>query len=553
MVGCPTCGAELHFNIDLQKMVCDYCGNAFDINQISDNSIRDDAKTSCFDSYVYICPSCGAEILTTDKNDAVGFCQYCGNQSLVFDKVRKEWPPDGIIPFRVTSDECKQLYVKEAKKYFFVSRKYKNPDRLGAFRGIYMPFWDYNISVNSGILFKAVTDRKYLSDSRYKISTYNIVGKLNYKSSGYSHDASANFDDTISEGVVPFNNDGIVDFAPGFLSGFYAEVGNVDPNEYKYMIKDQAIEVEKEKIFNDSKMQSVLAIKHIDIIENEDKRIPIRISSAKKILKPVWFLSYKNKNKITYSAVNGQTGRVSADLPLSPIRILLTSLVASFFFFLVFLLTASILPAMKPNSVLAICSELLLFGDFLLYGAFVETIRKNQIKNKIKIKIKKETRRRLDPKSLFFGISFYLLVTFPAFFSSFLTSQFFNIAIVPAVLIVLFFILKRRQYARFKEIDSEEFRGVNNFRKRILTEAQKTNRIFIISQIFIYITVLCSVVVAFLGFANNSIVYSLCVFQAVELFVLALIHIFFQSNIAKRPLPQFKKHGLSSQEKDPND
>ena len=78
MVGCPTCGAALRFDIASQKMACDHCGNFFETQRLADNSSRDDARSSQFDSYVYICPSCGAELLTTDKSVsevayAVGF------------------------------------------------------------------------------------------------------------------------------------------------------------------------------------------------------------------------------------------------------------------------------------------------------------------------------------------------------------------------------------------------------------------------------------------------------------------------------------------------
>ena len=134
MVGCPTCGAALRFDIASQKMACDHCGNLFETQKLSDNSSRDDARSSQFDSYVYICPSCGAELLTTDKNDAVGFCQYCGGASMIYEKMRQEWKPDYIIPFKVTKEDCKKAYCKEVRRHPFVSRKYSKSDLSSAFR-----------------------------------------------------------------------------------------------------------------------------------------------------------------------------------------------------------------------------------------------------------------------------------------------------------------------------------------------------------------------------------------------------------------------------------
>ena len=42
MVGCPTCGAALRFDIATQKMACDYCGGSFETQSLSDNSLRDE-------------------------------------------------------------------------------------------------------------------------------------------------------------------------------------------------------------------------------------------------------------------------------------------------------------------------------------------------------------------------------------------------------------------------------------------------------------------------------------------------------------------------------
>ena len=37
-------------------------------------------------------------------------------------------------------------------------------------------------------------------------------------------------------------------------------------------------------------------------------------------LLPVWFLSYKYRNKYYYFAMNGQTGEVAGQLPVSPVK-----------------------------------------------------------------------------------------------------------------------------------------------------------------------------------------------------------------------------------------
>ena len=100
MVHCPTCGSPLRFDIASQLMVCDYCRNSFQTGTLPDR-ISDDARTEAyFDSYAYLCPSCGAEINTTDKNDAVGFCPYCKGSSMIRGKGSFEKAVNGIYALR---------------------------------------------------------------------------------------------------------------------------------------------------------------------------------------------------------------------------------------------------------------------------------------------------------------------------------------------------------------------------------------------------------------------------------------------------------------------
>ena len=169
MIYCPDCGSELLFDSASQMMVCGYCKNRFDPYKLKDN-LSNDAKTQVFfDSYAYICPSCGAEIDTADKNDAVGFCPYCKGSSMIFDKLRRDWTPEGIVPFMITKEQCKQLYCAQVKKYFFVSGKFRNPDLIEEFRGIYMPYWFYNFS-QKGII--TVSGTKEHRSGNYRIVDY---------------------------------------------------------------------------------------------------------------------------------------------------------------------------------------------------------------------------------------------------------------------------------------------------------------------------------------------------------------------------------------------
>ena len=47
MVYCPSCGAELLFDIDSQMMICEHCKNSFEPSTLNDNT-SNDAQTQSY-------------------------------------------------------------------------------------------------------------------------------------------------------------------------------------------------------------------------------------------------------------------------------------------------------------------------------------------------------------------------------------------------------------------------------------------------------------------------------------------------------------------------
>ncbi|MBQ3264906.1 MAG: hypothetical protein IJH07_03925 [Ruminococcus sp.] len=371
MIQCPGCGGALRFDIPTQLMLCDHCGGTYD--PASTATMNKDANgRKMFDTYVFTCPSCGGELLTTDQTDAVGFCPFCGGASMLYDRIHRQWEPEYIIPFQITKEQCKELYVKEAKRSVFTSRKYRDPQLIESFRGIYMPYWVYQaLQVGE---FSLEGEKK----GAFTVSSYRVTGNIDVQLDGYGHDASKEFDDRISEHIAPFDPHGHKPFAPGYLSGFYADVGDVNAHQYD----KKAIDAMSEDTARLLSQQNAVVrpdggLRKIRIFPQK-AQIPTSVTSAQRTLYPVWFMSYRNKDKITYAAVNGQTGKVSADLPVSPWKILLTVLIvgaaiaASLFF----------LPSVKANWTLAASALLLVIGSIILHVAFNRVVNEETGLNK---------------------------------------------------------------------------------------------------------------------------------------------------------------------------
>ena len=363
MIYCPGCGNGLRFDIPSQLMLCDACGGYYD--PASTVSMNKDAQGHrVFESFVFTCPSCGGELLTTDPNDAVGFCPFCGGASMLYDRIHQQWEPEYIIPFQITKEQCKELYVKEAKRSIFTSRQYRDPQLIEGFRGIYMPYWSYQAIQRGDFSLKG--DKKGV----FTTETFRITGNIDVELDGYGHDASKGFDDRISEDIAPFDPRGHKPFAPGYLSGFYADIGDVNALDYNKKATDVICEDTAKLLAKEpSIFRADGGIRDIKV-SAADAQIPTSVTSAKRTLYPVWFMSYRNKDKITYAAVNGQTGKVSADLPVSPWKILLmVLLVGAAIAALLF-----IMPSVKANWTLAASALLLAIGAIVLRVSFSNAV-----------------------------------------------------------------------------------------------------------------------------------------------------------------------------------
>ena len=355
MIYCPGCGQGLRFDIATQMMVCPSCDGTYD--PATTGRMSKDAHTKpTFDSYIFTCPSCGGELLTTDEHDAVGFCPFCGGASMLFDRVHQQWEPQYIIPFQITKEQCKELYEREARRSIFTSKLYRDPKLIEGFRGIYMPYWNYQAIQKGSYHLKGEKKGFFVK------KTYRITGNTDVELDGYGHDASQNFDDRISEHIAPFDPRGHKPFAPGYLSGFYADVGDVNAHAYDQKATDSIRENTARLLASEKAITSSTGgIRDIEV-DVKSAQIPTELVSAQRTLYPVWFMSYRNKDKITYAAVNGQTGKVSADLPVSPWKILLTVLITGV------LIAAGLffLPSVKANAALIVSIALLIIGTIVL-------------------------------------------------------------------------------------------------------------------------------------------------------------------------------------------
>ncbi len=318
---CPNCDAALTFDAEKQRFVCEFCISDFSEEDLSESEAQEKAERFeaenaefCGELNEYNCPSCGAEIVT-DKSTVVHYCYYCHNPVVLSDRVSGVMKPSKIIPFKFDKKEAVNIFLRYAKKKLFLPRDYFSAENVELLSGVYYPFWvvdaDAEGSLNA-IAHKVRTWRvgnyRYTETSNFAVKR---GGALHFED--ISASAIKEEDKAMLEGVLPYPLDAYSEFSMPYLLGYSAKKRNIEREELSGEVRDRM----------HGYTQSLLmrTVNNYTSVETPTVGINIKASRWEYAMLPIWILTYrkkgkKNKKVYTY-AMNGHTGKIYGELPVS--------------------------------------------------------------------------------------------------------------------------------------------------------------------------------------------------------------------------------------------
>ena len=325
MFKCSNCGGQLRFNETLQLLKCDQCSSTFLPNVVKNYSSNDlsEEHENCYEGKEYKCKQCGATLFTLDDT-AVTFCSYCGSQSVLPDRMVQHNNPDVIIPFKITKEQAIAEYKKKISSFLFAPDYLKDDVVIDKFRGIYMPYGVYNFGYkgsfeNSGEKY-GYSKGNYSYYYKYRI---DADGDISYK--GISYDLVLKYYDNFST-AIPFDYRDAVEFNPAYIAGFYAD--SFDLNEDRYLSDAKVI------VKADSK-ERLQKYREYRKFGCHYPTIDLDVNSVNIGMYPVYFMAARDKaeKNIHYAVINGQNGKVAADLPVDFKKYIIVSLLISILIF----------------------------------------------------------------------------------------------------------------------------------------------------------------------------------------------------------------------------
>ena len=328
---CPACSASISFNPKEQKWKCDYCGSSFSIEEMKkhknsssekNNQKKKESKEEDPGNYVsYKCQSCGAEIVA-DEQTAATFCVYCGNTAILKSKLDGKFAPDCLIPFKKTKEDAVAAFKSLNKGRPLMPKFFNNVENIEKIKGIYIPFWLYNVDVSGELEIEGTNITTWtsgdMSYTKTDIYSKKRSGTIVFKR--IPVDGASRFSNDIMNTIEPFNYDELIDYNHGYLSGFYAERYDEEGEKVYKEVADRAKTTATNVMKEDGKRYQTEKIKSNTLTPHE--------VGKEYAMLPVWMVNIKFNNKMHTFAMNGQTGEFVGNIPISKSKLLIYSIIS---------------------------------------------------------------------------------------------------------------------------------------------------------------------------------------------------------------------------------
>ena len=386
MYGCPNCGSELLYDIKLGRLRCGSCRSSFDVDSIKREK---DAEQDLYEIQAFRCPQCGGEIYTNDHTIA-GFCSYCGASAVLQQRTEQIKVPFRIFPFTVDKSDCRKRFRDFVNRCAYVPEEYKNPEAEHEFRGIYVPSHSYEAEAEGAYQMKGKTttyNGKKKGRRHYTVKEWDMNIEASGKVTDITHAASSSFPDEQSEWI----QDGIDRgsgrvFAPGFLCGFYADTADVPPEVYEPYAETVA----------GQKLEDQLNANLAGMDVTRAKREPVlHTRYAGDVLKPVWFMSYRNRGRVAYAAIDGRNANISCDVPVDSKKFTIISLILAAVLFVIFSLFQDLMFTAKTMLGITALFNLVLC---LLWHSNIKRLYQREVAREYRVKKKRRKKRLSNEK-----------------------------------------------------------------------------------------------------------------------------------------------------------
>ena len=336
---CPECGGDAEWNAAKQALACPYCGTIVPWSDGEDPLgaviVEHDLETALASSSQVDhglmaekksvkCESCQA-ISIFDPDRAAQRCDFCGSPAIVpVDDMENLITPESLLPAVVAAPQVRDQLRAWYGSRWFAPTKLKRAALTDTLHGIYLPYWTFDAHVDAQWTAESgyhyyVTET--FQDSNGKTATRqvqrtrweNSAGQLTHFFDDDAVPGTVGVHTALLRKVEPFPTlSDLKPYDPAYVRGWTVERYQVDLG--------QASQVSKQQM--DATLYQLCAREVPgDTQRNLQVESTYQGRTFKHILVPVWLTTYTYGPKSFQVVVNGYTGKMAGEFPLSWVKI----------------------------------------------------------------------------------------------------------------------------------------------------------------------------------------------------------------------------------------
>lgn len=372
---CSSCGGTMVFSPETETLTCQYCGQQRDIEipcgEIEENDFDywvaqkhsgeeaaaregepvagpDDRETETTsepgaggvegadsrESEVLqiTCTQCGATT-TFSPNTASQNCPFCSSPLMASEAhVASFWEPNYVVPFSVSQKRCGELFGKWAKAAYFAPNAFRRLT-MGSrrFSGVYLPYWTYDadtVGHYTGRRGTVYTERDSDGKERSRVSWTYVSGDVSESFDDVLVPAVDNLPRKVLQQVIDWDQASYKKYTREYMAGFETQIYTVDFEAgYAYALETMRKTL-KDLVERDigGDQQQVLSLE-MDVSNRKFKLL----------LLPIWTTACRYKGKVYQVVINGRSGKVYGQKPVSWIKVLLAIIAACGLLYLLYM------------------------------------------------------------------------------------------------------------------------------------------------------------------------------------------------------------------------
>ncbi|MEO5712730.1 MAG: zinc ribbon domain-containing protein [Luteolibacter sp.] len=350
---CPECGGDAEWNASKKALACPYCGTIVPWSDGEDpmgaaivehdletalSSVQPEDRGLRAEKKSVKCESCQA-ISIFDPDRAAQRCDFCGSPSIVpMDDLRDVITPESLLPAVIPSTQVRDQLRQWYGSRWWAPNKLKRAAMTDTLHGIYLPYWTFDAHVDA--YWTAEAGYHYYETETYEDSNGRTQTRQVQRTRW--EDAAGQlahfFDDDAVPGTVgvhtgllrkvePFPTlTDLKPYEPAYVRGWTVERYQVDLRQASEMSKQQM----------DATIYQ-LCSREVpgDTQRNLQVQSDYQGRTFKHVLVPVWLTTYTYGAKSFQVVVNGYTGKMAGEHPLSWVKITLAVLTAIIVIFII--------------------------------------------------------------------------------------------------------------------------------------------------------------------------------------------------------------------------